>query len=181
MEGEERLHPQLSSSIYARVLHGVEIFRKSDAETLVMAGGTDKENTPIVSEVMKEMAVTLGVSEKTILVERRSENTDQHPRELLRLTGDIGRTARIGLVTSAWHMPRAMASFSRYFDHVIPLPCDPMSGSIQWSAMSLLPSVDALSYSTTAIQEFAGLMWYKAMWRLSTNDYIQREKNVYLS
>ena len=51
---------------------------------------------------------------------------------------------RLGLVTSAWHMHRAMQLARRSKIDLKPLPSNFMSESRPWSMLSIIPSADAL-------------------------------------
>lgn len=163
-----RHRPELSSTSYTRVLCGVEMFRRYNARYIVMQGGFGSADSDVsVAQVMKEVAMTFGISGEQIIIEEKSENTFEHPIELHHITGEQGRNMRIGLVTSAWHMPRAVAAFSRSFNRILPFPCDPISASSNWSIRSILPSIDAFDNSTIVFQEFIGLAWYKVKWHFA--------------
>src|SRR5690606_41206630 len=70
---------------------------------------------------MKQLAVELGVPEDRIVVEPNARNTREHPIELLRLRV-VEPDDTIGVVTSSWHLPRAMREFEKVFPDVVAVP-----------------------------------------------------------
>ena len=111
----------------------------------------------------------LGLPANRILINPGSRTTDEEAR-------DIGAMARargwnsILLVTSAFHMPRSLATFrQRSGLRVIPVACDyqlpnratygrPTAGSM---IKSLLPDAEALQLSSISLKEHLGLAIYR--------------------
>jgi len=112
---------------------------------------------PTMAAVMREW----GVPEHSILVEDRSLNTRENALftyELLK-----GRNVRrILLVTSAMHMPRAVATFRKVGFDVMPAPADFHTGwadpdlPLQW-----WPSAGRLGDSDLAVKEWLGQLTYR--------------------
>ena len=84
--------------------------------------------------------------------------------EALSLPGDRatqnGIHARL-LVTSATHMPRAIASFRKSGLDVAPWPADVRGGYPPTSVFDFLPDANALEMTTAAIKEWLGLAVYR--------------------
>jgi uncharacterized SAM-binding protein YcdF (DUF218 family) len=102
-----------------------------------------------------------GIAPARILLEEKSRSTHEnavYAKEMIRPTP--GQTWV--LVTSAFHMPRAVASFDGVGWSVIPYPVDfkidPRTGLS--AGFSLL---DGLSAATLAGKEWAGLLGYRLM------------------
>ncbi|UXY14210.1 YdcF family protein [Chitiniphilus purpureus] len=66
---------------------------------------------------------------------------------------------RVGLVSQAWHLPRASQAFRSAGFTVVPAGTDYASPEPAW-LLSLLPSAGALQQSRTALHEMLGLLWY---------------------
>ncbi len=64
------------------------------------------------------------------------------------------------LVTSAYHMPRAMALFTAQHMHPIPAPTQ-FIGLTQLSIKTVIPNASSLFLSDLAIHEYLGLWWAK--------------------
>lgn len=157
-QGGLRREAELSGPSYSRVYNGVRVFRNSDAGLLALCGGPSDLSD---AQAMKVIAVTMGVPERQILIETRSENTMENAARLAELLGP-GRDRRIGVVTSAVHMLRSEHAFKRHFpdDVIVPVPVHyTYSASIGFPA-NVIPSATALLRSTVALHEWIGILWY---------------------
>ncbi|MFQ5842449.1 MAG: YdcF family protein, partial [Thermodesulfobacteriota bacterium] len=152
----------LTSDTTRRVLGAVSWWKKIKSSKLVMAGRSPVWNgrqPQRVTDLMKSLAVYHGVPENQILKENRSSNTWEHPKFLLEMPG-IFPTTIVGVVTSGWHLRRAVQEFRKVFHTVIPLhPVTPVVKSCShWSCW--IPQTGSLSRSTTMIHEWLGMGWY---------------------
>jgi len=150
---------ELTGLTYSRIVAGVRAFKLSNARVIVMSGGTGNIKDITMVEAMRSFAVEMGVPIDKIIIDPLSRNTFEHPVRVLDLS-EINRTDKIGVATSAWHLPRAMAEFRRYFHNVVAIPCNydiPGSGN-GW--LSFIPSVFALNKNTTILHEYIGRCWY---------------------
>ena len=105
----------------------------------------------------------LGISENKIITESKSRNTMEHAMELVKLF-PLEERVRIGIVTSALHMPRTMQAFRRKFstNAIVPIPVDYIYSPLKYSFKNLIPHSDAFSTSSYAIHEWIGMLWYRA-------------------
>jgi len=150
-----------SGLAYARVRGGVKAFKKSRARTLAFCEGWRDQASESGAEVMKALAMELGVQENEIITEDSSQNTMQNAARLKKLLTGQGQS-RIGLVTSALHMSRAERVFKKVFpeDTIVPVPVGYLYGPPKGPLESMIPSVDALHLSTDALHEWIGMLWY---------------------
>ncbi|MBI4858013.1 MAG: YdcF family protein [Acetobacterium woodii] len=155
--GGLRKDPEASGTTYSRLFSGVKIFQKSNAKFLVLSGKSE-------SEVMRDLALKIGIPEDRIIIESRSNNTMEHAIELRRLFPQA-RRMRIGVVTSALHMPRAIRSFKKIFveDTILPIPVGYTYSLPEYNIRSIIPSAEELSTSSYVIHEWIGMIWYKAI------------------
>jgi uncharacterized SAM-binding protein YcdF (DUF218 family) len=162
-----------------RLLTGLRLLRQGKAAVLVTSGAavsfTADDPTPPEAAWARDLAVELGVPSERILLNPRSRTTAEEARHI----GELGQRLgwrRILLVTSAYHLPRALESFQRHGGlEVIPVATDfqqparghrgrPTAASV---VMDLLPSAAALDLSTVAIKEHLGRITYRLMdWQL---------------
>jgi uncharacterized SAM-binding protein YcdF (DUF218 family) len=145
-----------------RFYHGVRFFRQSGADLLAFCGGPPREGAESEAQVMKAMAMDLGVPAERIVAETESHNTFENLANLARLL-PVGEGRRIGLVTAATHMRRSCRVAVRQFPHdtIIPIPVHFTYDPIGWSQDSVVPSVRHLERSTVALREWVGLVWYR--------------------
>ncbi len=128
---------------------------------LAFCEGKIRDSEESGADVMKRMALRLGVPEDKILAETTSANTMENARHLAELL-PASRERRIGVITEALHMPRSVRTFARQFpqDTIIPIPVHYRYDPDPWRIKNLRPSAPALTQSTEAIHEWIGLLWY---------------------
>ncbi len=125
------------------VVSGGKVFEHDDAEA------------PVVARVLSD----LGVPRERILVEAKSRNTVENARRTKEILAAKGLRRPL-LVTSAYHMRRAVTAFEKAGVAVTPVP----AGYRTWKGkpyrwVSYLPSVGALDVSTNALREYLGLLY----------------------
>jgi uncharacterized SAM-binding protein YcdF (DUF218 family) len=106
VENDGTLDPQSLS----RIETGVELYRAGLAPRLHLTGGNIDDGPPI-AEAMRLFALAHGVPEAAISVETNSKSTLQNALFSAQMLDGIPAGAI--LVTSAYHLPRAWASFRR--------------------------------------------------------------------
>ena len=154
-----------------RVLYAAWLYHHGKAPYLLLSGGSIDwlSDQPSPADDMATLLEQLGVPRSAMWLETRSRNTYEnalYSKEILQAKG----IQRIILVTSAWHMPRAVGVFEHMGLQVIPAPTDftVTVGEIPTgqptlalqSLMDLLPSVENLSYTTKAMKEYLGIRAY---------------------
>ncbi|MGB3312028.1 MAG: YdcF family protein [Nodosilinea sp.] len=154
-----------------RVLHGARLYLAGKAPLLVFSGGRitwGQGQIRSEAEDMAELAAALGVPNRAMLMEPDSLNTFENATYTQVLLADRG-IKRILLVTSAMHMPRALAIFRKQGFEAIPAPTDfhvapdPQdSGQNTWQgrALNLMPQTENLHYLTRALKEYLGIGIY---------------------
>jgi len=149
---------------FSRISEGIEAFNQSNAQKLVLSGAGSNTGTKLESQkdgqVMKNLAIQLGVPEENIIVEQNSFNTMEHAIELVKLFPPE-KKLKIGLVTSALHMLRSKKAFNKKFqsDSIVPIPVNYIHSSPEFNLKSFIPSSEALSQSTYALHELIGISW----------------------
>ena len=160
------LRPQHDLSGYSRhrTTCGVDLYRQGLAPKLLLVGGNASmfDDGPAESREMKRLAQRLGVEEHAILTEERSRNTYENAVNAKQILG----SGTVLLVTSAYHLPRAVALFTKQGFAVTPAPCgyetkDRAGDSLdRMNVTDFLPSHSALAITTHAIDEWAGIIVY---------------------
>ncbi|MCP1727922.1 uncharacterized SAM-binding protein YcdF (DUF218 family) [Natronospira proteinivora] len=146
---------RLSGVASLRLMEGIRIHKALPDSELVLTGGTVFAGSPSAT-VMSRAALSLGVNPLRLRTFPGPENTREEARILSESLGD----APFVLVTSASHMPRAMALCEKLGLNPIPAPT-------VWRASSrsdprrFAPSSAALAMTERAIHEYLGLAWSK--------------------
>jgi uncharacterized SAM-binding protein YcdF (DUF218 family) len=96
-----------------------------------------------------------------VIREGKSTTTWENAREVARILSER-KLSRVALVTSAWHMPRAMLAFARAGIHAVPAPTGYLTGDARLTPSDFLPGFEPLDNSATAIREYIGLAVYAA-------------------
>jgi len=138
-----------------RFVAGLEICRQIGPRCRITFSGTSGalEQLP-TAQVMENLARELA-SDLTVQSESNSNSTREHPANVQKL---IGQNSFV-LVTSAYHMPRAMFSFRRAGLNPIPYPVDHYAlGNYEW--LDLIPSIGNLETIQLALHEYFGFVWY---------------------
>ena len=149
-----------SGPTYSRVVNGVGYFQRSGAQYLIVSGGAGPSGGETNAEVMKRLAIQLGVPTDRITMEPRASTTWEHPEEVAKLIQEPRDTVIVGIVTSALHMKRSIMAFERHFSRVVPLPSGYLYDPIRWEIGSFVPSAGALLASSATFHELIGLGWY---------------------
>lgn len=158
---------RLSSSALARLAEGARLAHALPGASLWVSGpGADAEK-PTHASVLRQGAVSLAIPPERIveLVEGR-DTAGEAGAVRRRLGGPAAEP--IALVTSAWHMPRAVALFRKAGVRVVPCPTD---YSARWNddfrvTDYLVCDLTGLERTTWAIYEFLGLAWAKVSGRI---------------
>lgn len=159
--GGLRRYPDLGRESYPRFNRGVQYFKQSGVAKIAFCGGPPRPGAESEAEVMRAMAVALGVSEDRTVAEVASHNTMENAVNLAAILPKAqGR--RIGLVTSATHMMRSVAVFERVFpqDTIVPIPVGFTYYPADSIAETLTPMVSHLDRVTIALHEWIGVVWY---------------------
>ena len=156
-----------------RLLTGLRLMRDNKAPLLITSGGqgsfTTGDPAPPEAESARLLAIELGLPANRILSNPGSRTTAEEARDIGEMARERGWT-RVLLVTSAFHMPRSLATFQQRSGlQVIPVACDyqlpsrrryggPTAGSV---ILGMAPDAQALHLSSLALKEHLGLMLYK--------------------
>jgi uncharacterized SAM-binding protein YcdF (DUF218 family) len=148
---------RLSEGSLARLVEGVRLQRQLPGSRLLLSGGSVFGSDPD-SETMRALAVELGVDPASLELDPVSPDTETQA-EIVH--------ARLGaeefyLVTSASHMPRALALFCKAGTTPIPAPTHFLTQKNRGVAPSdLFPGSGGLRRAETATYEYLGLAWAK--------------------
>jgi uncharacterized SAM-binding protein YcdF (DUF218 family) len=133
-----------------RLAEGVRLLRQLRGAQLIVSGGPLRHE-PAVARGYALAATALGVPADSVILLDTPRDTAAEIRALHTRVGN----APVLLVTSAAHMPRAMAFSRREGLHAIAAPTGNLTAGSSWSP---LPSGSSLRKSETALHEYEGLL-----------------------
>jgi uncharacterized SAM-binding protein YcdF (DUF218 family) len=152
--------PSLTPTALKRVVYGYRLYRRFAVPVVVSGGTTWRERgSEPEAEVARAALVNLGAADGSIITESGSRTTWENARNVASLLKARG-ISRVVLVTSAWHMPRAMLAFSRAGISCVPAPTDYLSRGGRLTAVDFLPGFEELWESVIATQEYCGIVLY---------------------
>jgi uncharacterized SAM-binding protein YcdF (DUF218 family) len=155
--GDAHLPYQLQISHHSRVrlMEGIRLHRMIPASKIILTGGIGFDGTPVAT-TMSRVAEELGVNRGDMVLEVESRDTKDHPLYVR----DIVHDDPFILVTSAFHMPRAVKLFAKQGLFPFPAPAGQWIPPIQfWSSVNFFPSAAGLRLAELAFHEYMGLTW----------------------
>lgn len=148
---------QLNYQSLVRLIEGIRLYRSIPGSKLLLSAGNMYGKTSN-AEVMAKLAEDIGINEDDIIVESKSNDT-QDQAMIIKLI--VGGDPFI-LVTSASHMPRAMALFKKLGTNPIPAPTGYLVKQRQYSTPGMFfPSSEGITRLESAFYEYLGLIWEK--------------------
>ena len=156
---------ELSDESRHRTLCGADLYRQGRAPTLLVTGGDASlfGAGPREATGMRDWAIRLGVPEGALVTEDRSRTTYENA---VRSKQILGERRSILLVTSAYHIPRATALFTKQGFRVTPYPCGflvkhrPLDDWNNLSLFDMLPNNRQLEQTSIVLEEAAGIVAY---------------------
>jgi len=146
---------KLSVSSRARLMEALRVLRALPEAKLIVSG-PGAPGYPSHAAVQAQAAVSLGTDRARIALIETARDTEDESSEIRRLVGD----APFALVTSAWHMPRAMALMHSAGLHPVPCPADYWTRPAdKWQWTDDTWDIDSLGRSTWALKERLGYAW----------------------
>ncbi len=151
-----------------RIIYAAKLYKQGKAAKVILSGGRIFWQDAPTSE-SSDMAMLmdlLGVPRDVVLEDPKSLNTRQNA-EYVKQIVDREKFKRLILVTSATHMPRAIAVFQRLDMDVVPAPTDfyttfaDQRHNPQGRLLSLLPDAENLALTTRSLKEYIGLWVYR--------------------
>ena len=143
-----------------RFEHAISLYRAGKAPTIVLTSGAEEDGKDVEGGHLRRAAIGHGVPPKAVLQTTRSGNTADEAVNVAALASRNGIRS-ILLVTSAYHMPRAMLLFERTTLKVTAFPVDYQTRfDAVYHAEDYLPDGEGLVKSQRAFRELYGLLFY---------------------
>ena len=146
-----------------RLVHAARLYRAGKAPWVIASGGGGPQigSDQKPADVMGDLLVEWGVPREALLLEKQSHNTWEngfYTRQLMRERG----LRSVLVVTSARHMPRAMAVFRSLGVEAIPAPTDFGLGRVRVDRLlAWIPDAGVLRTVSACLKEHLGLWVYE--------------------
>lgn len=149
-----------------RLLHAIELYKSGRIKKIFITGGSGSLTDQGEKEAiyLRDYLIRVGFPEKDVLIESDSKNT----RENALFTSDIlsskNEQGNYLLITSAYHMRRAMGCFRKVGIQADAYPTDFITGPREYNVADLLiPHAGKLVDWSVLIREVVGCVVYKIM------------------
>ena len=146
-----------------RFIQAALLYKTGHIKKIIASGGRNGmflEDNFREAEFIAKNLVDLGIPKEDILIEGNSKNTKENAENTRKILDSIGIiNTKIVLITSAFHITRAKATFELAGIQVRPYPCafSMLPSSVKFSAESLLPSTSAIDAWGGLFKELIGL------------------------
>jgi len=146
-----------------RFIQAVKLYKLGKITHLLISGGNGKPDDKNFREAawVKTQLVIFGVPDSVILIEDRSDNTQDNAVNSKHLLDSLHLPPPYLLITSAFHMPRASIIFKKNGLAVDPFPCNYTEGRDSFSWDDLFPRTSVLQDWDRYLKETVGYWWYK--------------------
>ena len=137
------------------------LMREHPEWSLVFSGGEGRLALSGMTEATMANAFyqTQGLDMTRVQLEKSARNTRENAQQVQQLLGQLCHEQQWLLVTSAWHMPRAMTEFEAVGCKVMPYPVDFRTGvSTSWAEYAM---ADSLMRWQLALHEWLGAWVYE--------------------
>jgi uncharacterized SAM-binding protein YcdF (DUF218 family) len=141
-----------------RIRYGADLAKRTGLPVLVTGGLGTADDPPLAQLMAEALKRDYGIEAKW--QEPRSTNTAENAMFSASMLKEAG-IGRVILVTHAWHMRRARASFAANGLEVVAAPTAYYKNTGGFSPLLLIPSANALRMSGFALHEIVGSLWYR--------------------
>ncbi len=152
-----------------RFFAGIKLFQERKAPKLFFTGGTSpyKNTTQTQGDLFRKEAISLGIPSNAIFTTGPVLNTVEEAIALRQSLEGKDLPSEILLVTSAFHMKRALRQFERQGFIVHPFPVDFKAGNVskRWlwkNPYNWIPNAGSLYKSSVALRELIGQIVYRS-------------------
>jgi uncharacterized SAM-binding protein YcdF (DUF218 family) len=160
----KRIHFQRSSD---RIFQALDLYHQHKIDKIFISGGAGYISKPYETEAifLREYLLKIGVPDSVILFESISKNTIEnaiYTRQKLEEDNRFKPTEKYLLVTSAYHMKRALACFKKQGFDVDAYSVDGTSGEHKLQLDELLiPNFSSFQNWDILVHEWIGYVSYK--------------------
>ena len=148
---------QVDKEAVVRLAEGIRLYRQLDGNATLIVSGYKGLDDPTPHALMqRRLAKAMGIPAEKIIVRPSPKDTQEEAQAAKELIGD----SHFILVTSAYHMPRAMRWFERAGLHPTPAATYHQAHTRHPHYWKIF-NAEALQLSTIAFHELLGTLWQR--------------------
>lgn len=157
---------RISSSALFRLVEGIRLYRERPGRKLIVTGGVIFDPVPH-ARVLADIAQVIGVDKQDLVLEDNAMDTKDEARFIRELV----RKDKFILVTSATHMPRAMALFRNQGMEPIPAPAGHIIKKRGGFGPGIFfPGAGELYQTERAVYEYLGMAWARLRGQIQNSE-----------
>lgn len=141
-----------------RYYTAVKLIESGTAKHLLFSGGNSALNPDGFTEAkfVKQQLKKINIPDSLLLFDGKARNTIENAAFSKQLLKQAGLKPPYLLVTSAYHMRRAMLIYKKAGLDVVPYPCDYITGNDTVMPTDFVPGVEAIGKWNIYIKEMVG-------------------------
>jgi uncharacterized SAM-binding protein YcdF (DUF218 family) len=148
---------QLDKEAVVRLAEGIRLYHLTGDHAKLILSGYSGLFDPTPHAVMQQkLAQALGITQDDLILVPEAKDTQEEAEAAKRIT----QGEPLAVVSSAYHLPRALAFFKAEKLSVIPAPTFHQASLAHPNYLGIF-SVDALKKSTIFFHELIGMLWQK--------------------
>ena len=121
-----------SPTLVCRLNTALELAREHPQRTFVLTGGPTSTGELTEAEVMAAYLLRCGISQDQLVLETKARNTRENIECSLALLADDGRKRQLCVLTSSYHLYRALGEGAKLGVRMVPIPAPvPPTGKLQ--------------------------------------------------
>jgi len=148
-----------------RLFQTIRLYKLGRVDRIIFTGGSGSIEFPEKREglYVQKYLREIQIPDSVMLFENDSRNTYENAIFTKKLVGDSLLNSKFLLITSAYHMPRALAVFKKAgFTNITPYITNKVSGVRRFTLDHLfIPSIDAAFNLQFLLHEWVGFLMYK--------------------
>lgn len=149
-----------------RATHTLQLYKLGLVKKVLVSGGSGRLDNSGAREAdeLSTFLIMAGMKEEDIVIENKSRNTHDSAVEVAAMLDTRQeKSARLLLVSSAYHLRRARACFEKVGLHPDLFATDPHGTPEKYSpGMFFIPSIEAIIIWQSLLKELAGMTTYWA-------------------
>jgi len=137
---------------------GIQLMKMGKSSKIIFTRGNLPWSIGIPEgDHLKKLAISRGINEQNVLLTAIVKNTEEEAMAIKKL---IKNEEKIALVTSSFHMPRALKLFLENGIKVIPVSVDQRASNQKLSSLLTVPPSTALEQNSLVVRELLGRIYY---------------------
>jgi len=157
------IRPQFNRAV-DRLMQAITLYKDGKIRKIFITGGSGSilENNVLEADILKAYLIKFGIPDTSVIVESHSKNTRENALFSKPILDSLNKNGKYLLITSAFHMPRAVRCFKKVGINITPYSVDRYSGPRKFIFDHVfIPSTGALDGWNVLLHEWLGLLMYK--------------------